>query len=374
MTRPDVIFADEPTGNLDSRSSEHVLRFLQRSVRELSQTIDGAAGVEPRSVIYIDANGPGSYVYLTGANVPSVSTLVDAQEMTTGRLPEQAGEIAVSEWAATQLRVESGDTTAFQVPSDTVSATPESRAFTVTGIYGGEGQFGGDDVSVYLMPDDLAIWNVTPGYFTVFVIAEPRVARERLRQAVSDAVGTGATVTTADHQVALALAEREEETRTLTLGILAFALVTLGILISMSGSQQMGVLIGLVGGLSASLGILAGAVFIVPPGMQLLGLFACRLGGVPGRISAANSQHNPRRTTATAVALLIGVTLVTMMSVGAATLRATFTEEIDATAPVDIEVSLVSSGTGSGEGDGTGLPPGFTQAADAIEGSERWPA
>lgn len=39
MTRPDVIFADEPTGNLDSRSSEQVLRFLQRSVRELGQTI-----------------------------------------------------------------------------------------------------------------------------------------------------------------------------------------------------------------------------------------------------------------------------------------------------------------------------------------------
>ncbi len=39
LPRPDVVFADEPTGNLDSRSSEQVLRFLQRSVRELGQTI-----------------------------------------------------------------------------------------------------------------------------------------------------------------------------------------------------------------------------------------------------------------------------------------------------------------------------------------------
>lgn len=39
ITRPDVIFADEPTGNLDSRSSEQVLTFLQRSVREFAQTI-----------------------------------------------------------------------------------------------------------------------------------------------------------------------------------------------------------------------------------------------------------------------------------------------------------------------------------------------
>lgn len=38
-TRPDVIFADEPTGNLDSRSGVEVLSFLRRSVRELGQTI-----------------------------------------------------------------------------------------------------------------------------------------------------------------------------------------------------------------------------------------------------------------------------------------------------------------------------------------------
>ncbi|MDQ3542091.1 MAG: FtsX-like permease family protein, partial [Chloroflexota bacterium] len=437
--------------------------------------IDGVAGVEPRSVIYIEANGPGSYVYLTGASVPSVSALVDAQEMTAGRLPEKTGEIAVSEGAATQLRVKSGDTTAFQVPSDTISATPESRAFTVTGIYGDAGRFGGDDVSVYLMPDDLAIWNATPGYSQTFVIADPGVAPEQLQRAVSDAAGTGATVTTADQQVDLAIGDFEEETRTLALGILAFVLVTLvvagvvisntftilvaqrtrdlalyrcvgatasqvrrlvltealvigiagsligiiasilgielllrvlsgrerfdilpssvaigpavvvlpliagillavgaawspsreatrvsplqalrtsltplisrqpgklrvlatillmggggallglGLLTSIGGSQEMGVLIGLAGGTAASLGVLVGAVFIVPPVIRLLGLFAGRIGGVPGRISAANSVRNPRRTTATAVALLIGVTLVTMMSVGAATLRA----------------------------------------------------
>ncbi|MET8004015.1 ABC transporter ATP-binding protein [Nonomuraea glycinis] len=39
ISKPQVIFADEPTGNLDSRSGAEVLSFLRTSVRELGQTI-----------------------------------------------------------------------------------------------------------------------------------------------------------------------------------------------------------------------------------------------------------------------------------------------------------------------------------------------
>ncbi|TJZ56779.1 ABC transporter ATP-binding protein [Streptomyces piniterrae] len=37
--RPEIVFADEPTGNLDSRSGAEVLGFLRESVRELGQTV-----------------------------------------------------------------------------------------------------------------------------------------------------------------------------------------------------------------------------------------------------------------------------------------------------------------------------------------------
>lgn len=57
-TKPDVVFADEPTGNLDSRSGAEVLSFLRQSVRELGQTVimvthDPAAAAYASQVLLI---------------------------------------------------------------------------------------------------------------------------------------------------------------------------------------------------------------------------------------------------------------------------------------------------------------------------------
>jgi putative ABC transport system ATP-binding protein len=53
INRPDLIFADEPTGNLDSSASADLLAFLRRSVTELGQSIVMVTH-DPRGAAYAD--------------------------------------------------------------------------------------------------------------------------------------------------------------------------------------------------------------------------------------------------------------------------------------------------------------------------------
>jgi len=59
-SRPEVIFADEPTGNLDSKASAEILEFMRQAVTDLGQTIvmvthdSIAAGYSDRVVFLAD--------------------------------------------------------------------------------------------------------------------------------------------------------------------------------------------------------------------------------------------------------------------------------------------------------------------------------
>ncbi|WP_163512357.1 ABC transporter ATP-binding protein [Fodinicola acaciae] len=78
VSQPAVVFADEPTGNLDSRSGAEVLSFLRRSVRELGQTVvmvthdPVAAAYADRVVLLADGRLAGEI------HQPTQDSVVDA--------------------------------------------------------------------------------------------------------------------------------------------------------------------------------------------------------------------------------------------------------------------------------------------------------
>jgi putative ABC transport system ATP-binding protein len=58
IARPDIVFADEPTGNLDSKHGHALLGFLQHTTRQLGQTIvmvthDPAAAAYADRVVFL---------------------------------------------------------------------------------------------------------------------------------------------------------------------------------------------------------------------------------------------------------------------------------------------------------------------------------
>ena len=84
IAQPDVIFADEPTGNLDSRSGAEVLDFLRMSVRKLGQTVimvthdPVAASYADRVVLLADGRLAGEILQPTPESVVNALTHLGA--------------------------------------------------------------------------------------------------------------------------------------------------------------------------------------------------------------------------------------------------------------------------------------------------------
>ncbi|MCW3066011.1 MAG: hypothetical protein JWN32_3183, partial [Solirubrobacterales bacterium] len=71
-----------------------------------------------------------------------------------------------------------------------------------------------------------------------------------------------------------------------------------------------------------------------------------RLRGVPGRLARENAQRNPRRTASTAAALMVGVTLVSFITVFAAGLRTSIDRAVDRGIAGDVIVQQPNSDQG----------------------------
>lgn len=103
-------------------------------------------------------------------------------------------------------------------------------------------------------------------------------------------------------------------------------------------SSTQGFAVVFAGGIAAFFGVLLAAPVLVPPLVRIIGAVFGRVLGTPGRLAAVNAVRNPRRAAATTAALLVGVTLVSVMSVGAASTRATVNAQLDEKFPVDYMV------------------------------------
>jgi putative ABC transport system permease protein len=95
------------------------------------------------------------------------------------------------------------------------------------------------------------------------------------------------------------------------------------------------------GGALLFLGLVVSALWWMPLLMRGAGALvsAC---GPSAKIAAANVQKNPRRVAATGAALLVGVTLVTAISTGAASAKQTLADTLSHNYAVDVQVSGAS--------------------------------
>ncbi|POH59083.1 hypothetical protein C3B59_17810 [Cryobacterium zongtaii] len=122
--------------------------------------------------------------------------------------------------------------------------------------------------------------------------------------------------------------------------VVALALIGLGGTGLFVGATRSGLTLAVVSGVISFLGILLASALFIPWIVRIVG---STIGwtSVPARLAALNATRNPARTASTAAALLVGVTLVTMMVVGVTSVRTSIGDKIDEKRPVDLTVQSV---------------------------------
>ncbi|MFF5259604.1 ABC transporter permease [Actinomadura viridis] len=117
------------------------------------------------------------------------------------------------------------------------------------------------------------------------------------------------------------------------------------------------------GAFAVFLGVAMLAPVISVPVVRVLGAPAARLMGAPGRLARQNALRNPRRTAATAAALMIGLALITTVNVLGASMRSSVDSQVDRQFGADYIVQPAGMGGG-------GLDPRLVGQVKATPGVE----
>ncbi len=114
------------------------------------------------------------------------------------------------------------------------------------------------------------------------------------------------------------------------------------------------------GGVLIFLGVASLSSTVARPVTRMIGWPVAKVYGTPGKLARENAGRAPRRTSATASALMIGVALVSAAAVFAASLRATFVGVLERGVTADL---LVLPANQAG---GQGLPPVVAETIKAL--------
>lgn len=112
------------------------------------------------------------------------------------------------------------------------------------------------------------------------------------------------------------------------------ALVLLALGLGGGGATQVGL-----GAAAFILGVAVLAAIVVRPLARVIGAPFARLFDLPGRLARENAMRNPRRTASTAAALMIGLALVTFVSVFAASIKSSLAAAFDRSFAADFVVT-----------------------------------
>ena len=118
------------------------------------------------------------------------------------------------------------------------------------------------------------------------------------------------------------------------------------------------------GALLTMLGIVALGPVVATPASAILGTPLRRLRGVSGALARQNAMRNPRRTSSTAAALMVGVGVVTLFTVFAASLKASVNDSVGRSLRADLVISSPSFGGGR-------LSPQLATAAAGVHGVQQ---
>lgn len=142
--------------------------------------------------------------------------------------------------------------------------------------------------------------------------------------------------------------------------IVGLVITAAGMATVLAASEGAVELVGL-GGMTTLVGVVVLGPVVARPVGHVLGA-PLRLRGVAGDLARRNAVRNPRRTAATATALLVGVGVVSLFTVFGASISASIEDQVDKT--FGGELALTPRG---GDISGTGLPTGIVARLTTLD-------